>query len=328
MFRWGVLSTAKIAREHLIPAMQESTNGIVAGIASRSTERAKELASRFAVPTVFETYDDLITSADIDGVYIPLPTSQHSEWAIKAARAGKHVLCEKPIALNAKEIDDIIQARDQSGVLVSEAFMVTYHPQWLKVRALLKDGAIGKLRHVQGAFSYFNMDPNNMRNVANLGGGALPDIGVYPTVTTRFVTEQEPVRLRAEIDFSKEFGTDTFANVTAEFPDFSMSFYVSTQLAMRQEMTFHGDKGRIHLQAPFNAGLYDLARVNVFDNETDSETSFKFSAVRQYVTEVEAFVNAVHDRTLPHFTLENSRKNQAFIDAIYRAAKSGDWETV
>ncbi|MCL4122617.1 UNVERIFIED_CONTAM: hypothetical protein GTU68_067418, partial [Idotea baltica] len=263
MFRWGILSTAKIAREHLIPAMQDSTNGIVAGIASRSRERAQKIADRFAIPHVYDSYDDLINSADIDGVYIPLPTSQHSEWAIKAACAGKHVLCEKPIALAASEIDGIINARDENGVLVSEAFMVTYHPQWLKVRELLNDGVIGKLRLVQGAFSYFNTDPDNMRNIAQLGGGALRDIGVYPTVTTRFATQQEPVRLRAEVDVSNDFGTDTFANVTAEFPGFSMSFYVSTQLAMRQEMTFHGDKGRISLQAPFNAELYDMARVNL-----------------------------------------------------------------
>jgi len=179
MFRWGILSTAKIGRDHVIPQLQDSENGVVRAIASRDHARARAVADRFSVPLAFSSYEELLASDEVDGVYIPLPTSQHIEWAIKAAQAGKHVLCEKPIALHADEIAPLIEARDANKVLVVEAFMVTYHPQWRKVRELLSDGAIGRLRHVQGAFSYFNADPSNMRNKPELGGGGLPDIGVY-----------------------------------------------------------------------------------------------------------------------------------------------------
>jgi predicted dehydrogenase len=199
---------------------------------------------------------ELLASEEVDGIYIPLPTSQHIEWSIKAAQAGKHVLCEKPISLNAAEIAPLIAARDAANVLVSEAFMVTYHPQWHKVRSLIAEGAIGRLRHVQGAFSYFNIDPANMRNDATLGGGGLPDIGVYPTVTTRFSTGREPLRVQATVEMDPDFGTDRYASVKADFGSFEMSFYCSTQMAARQSMVFHGDEGFIEVTAPFNSGDY------------------------------------------------------------------------
>ena len=196
MFRWGILSTAKIAREHMIPALINSDNGVVAAIASRDEARAQAVAACFGVPHAFGSYEALLASDAVDGVYIPLPTSQHVEWAIRAADAGKHVLVEKPLALAAEDIRPVIAARDRNGVLVCEAFMVVFHPQWLKVRELVAEGAIGRLRHIQGAFSYFNDDPANMRNILALGGGALPDIGVYPTVAwTR--SGSRPVTKRA-----------------------------------------------------------------------------------------------------------------------------------
>ena len=164
MFRWGVLSTAKIAREQLLPAMLDSENGKVTAIASRDLGKARALADRFNAEYAFGSYDELLASYDIDAVYIPLPTSQHVEWTLKAANAGKHVLCEKPIALNADDIKQLIEARDRNRVLICEAFMVFYHPQWAKVRELVEDGAIGRIRHVQGAFTYYNVDPSNMRN--------------------------------------------------------------------------------------------------------------------------------------------------------------------
>ena len=258
-FRWGVLSTAKIARIQLLPAMQDATNGAVTAIASRDASRARDLADRFGAAHAFGSYDDLLQSDEVDGVYIPLPTSQHVEWSLKAARAGKHVLCEKPIALKAEQIDDLIAARDREGVIISEAFMVHYHPQWTKVRELIADGAIGRLRHVEGTFCYHNLDPENMRNQVELGGGALPDIGVYPTVTTRLATGAEPLRVQAQVDRDPTFGTDSYANVRADFGTFDLNFYVSTQLALRQHMLFHGEQGYIDVAAPFNAGDYGHA---------------------------------------------------------------------
>lgn len=328
MFRWGILSTAKIGRDHLLPAIAESQSGVLSGIASRSKDRAQDVANRFGIPHVFDSYEALLESSDIDGVYIPLPTSQHVEWSEKAARAGKHVLCEKPIALHADQINQLIATRDETGCLISEAFMVTYHPQWQMVRQLIADRKIGELRQINGIFTYFNRDPSNMRNQPNLGGGGLPDIGVYPTVTSRFATGLEPKRIRAEVEFSHQFGTDKFANVTLDFGNFSMNFYCSTQLALHQEMSFHGSKGRIALPAPFNAGLFEFAAVEHFDNETQSITRHKFSGVQQYALQIDAFVAAVKDRSKPHFSLEDSKANQAVIDAIYAAGRSGDWVTL
>lgn len=330
MLNWGILSTAKIGIDHVIPAILNSNNGVVAAIASRSSAKAEELAQRFAIPHVFGSYDEMLASDTIDAVYIPLPTSQHVEWTIKAANAGKHVLCEKPISLHASEIDDIIKARDRNDVLISEAFMVTYHPQWHKVRALIAEGAIGKLKHVQAVFSYHNTDPRNMRNIQELGGGALPDIGVYPTVTTRFATGAEPQKVSARVERDPQFGTDIYATCRADFGSFEMTMYVSTQLALRQEISFHGDKGWIEVKAPFNAGLYDADVVTFHSAEHEEARNYRFAGVNQYQLEVEAFGRAVAGSPDAEgiFSLENSRKNQLLIDAIYRAGESGLWEAV
>ncbi len=328
MFRWGVLSTAKIAREQLLPAMQDADNGVVTAIASRDEAKARALARRFGVPHAFGSYEALLASDTVDGVYIPLPTSQHVEWTVKAAEAGKHVLCEKPVALDAGEIDALIAARDKHKVLISEAFMVFYHPQWAKVRDLLTSGAIGELRHVQGAFTYFNTDPHNMRNQVSLGGGGLPDIGVYPTVTTRIASGTEPLRVRATVVRDKKFKTDIYANVNADFGTFAMTFYCSTQMALRQSMVFHGTRGFMEVHAPFNAGDYDHHRVTLHDQGHTHAEEYRFPGTRQYKLEVEAFARAATGSGEAVFTLEDSVRNQKVIDAIYRAGVSDGWETV
>ena len=328
MFRWGVLSTAKIAREQLIPAIQDAENGVLSAIASRDEAKAKALAERTGAPHAFGSYEEMLASDTIDGVYIPLPTSQHVEWAVKAADAGKHVLVEKPLALKAEDIAQVIAARDRNNVIVSEAFMVTYHPQWRKVRALLADGAVGTLRHVQGAFSYHNVDPANMRNQVALGGGALPDIGVYPTVSTRFTTGKEPQRVCASVDFDPKFKTDRYASVRADFGEFELSFYCATQMALRQEMFFHGDKGYIHVAAPFNAGDYGHASITLHNQNHDGAEIFRFPGVRQYKLQAEAFARAVAGADEEIFTLEQSVLNQKMIDAIYKAGETGGWVDV
>jgi predicted dehydrogenase len=328
VFRWGILSTAKIAREHLLPAMQEAENGVATAIASRDLSRAQDIASRFGIPHAFGSYEELLASDTVDGVYIPLPTSQHVEWAAKAAEAGKHVLVEKPLALNASEIEPLIEIRDRKKVVISEAFMVTYHPQWIKVRDLIAQGAIGRLRHVQGAFSYYNVDPGNMRNQVSLGGGALPDIGVYPTVVTRFSTGKEPQRVQATIERDAKFGTDIYSSIRADFGDFELSFYLSTQLAARQTMAFHGDKGFIEVASPFNAGLYDHHRVELHNQNHSEAQIFRFPATNQYRLEVEAFARAASGENQRLFSLEESVLNQKLIDAIFRAGDTDGWEAV
>ncbi|MCF6103693.1 MULTISPECIES: Gfo/Idh/MocA family oxidoreductase [Mesorhizobium] len=328
MFRWGVLSTAKIGREHLLPAMVEAENGVLSAIASRDLSKARALADRFGAPHAFGSYDELLASRDVDGVYIPLPTAQHVEWTAKAIEAGKHVLVEKPLALDARDIPPLIKLRDAKNVLVCEAFMVVYHPQWVKVRELIANGAIGRLRHVQGAFSYYNVDPKNMRNQLDLGGGALPDIGVYPTVSTRFSTGKEPLRVQATIERDKTFGTDIYSSIRADFGDFELSFYLSTQMAARQVMVFHGEKGFIEVLSPFNAGIYDHHRIELHNQNHSEAQVFRFPGMQQYRLEVEAFARAAQGGTDRVFTLEESVLNQKVIDAIFRAGEKEGWETV
>ncbi|HEY4191114.1 MAG TPA: Gfo/Idh/MocA family oxidoreductase [Mesorhizobium sp.] len=328
MFRWGVLSTAKIGHDHLIPAIVDAQNGVLSAIASRDPGKAQALAERFGARHAFGSYEELLASPEVDGVYIPLPTSQHVEWAARAMEAGKHVLVEKPLALDAKDILPLIKLRDEKKLLVCEAFMVVYHPQWIKVRELIASGAIGRLRHVQGAFSYYNVDPDNMRNQLDLGGGALPDIGVYPTVSTRFVTGREPLRVQATIERDKKFGTDVYSSIRADFGDFELSFYLSTQMAARQSMVFHGEKGFIEMASPFNAGLYDHHRIELHDQNHAEAQIFRFPDTRQYRLEVEAFARAALGGKDRVFTLEESVLNQKVIDAIFRAGGKDGWEAV
>ncbi len=328
MLRFGILSTAKIGRELVVPAIQDAENCVVTAIASRDLSRARDMADRFSVPHAFGSYEEMLASDAIDAVYIPLPTSQHIEWTIKAANAGKHVLCEKPMALKASEIDAVIEARDRNKVLISEAFMVTYSPVWHKVRSLLKEGAIGKLRHVQGAFTYYNRDAGNMRNKPELGGGGLPDIGVYPTISTRFVTGKEPIRVQANTDRDPDFGTDIYSSVRADFGDFELSFYISTQLAARQIMVFHGDKGFIEVKSPFNADRYGAEELELTNQNHSQSQLFRFQDARQYKLEAEAFARAAKGEKEEVVTLESSVNNQKLIDAIYRASEKDGWEPV
>jgi predicted dehydrogenase len=329
MLRFGILSTAKIGRDLVVPAMQDAENCVVTAVASRDLSKARAMADRFSVPHAFGSYEEMLASDTIDAVYIPLPTAQHVEWTIRAADAGKHVLCEKPIALKASDIDQLIAARDRNGVLVSEAFMVTYTPVWRKVRALLSEGAIGRLRHVQGVFTYFNRDPGNMRNIPELGGGGLPDIGVYPAIATRFATGAEPLKVQAVVELDPEFGTDIYSSVKADFGGFELSFYVSTQMANRQSMVFHGTEGFIEVRSPFNADRWGAEEVELSNQSHNQSQIFRFQDSRQYRREAETFAKAAlsGDRS-DVVSLESSRDNQRFIDAIYRAGEKDGWETV
>jgi len=330
MIRIGIMSTAKIGVQFVLPAIQQSSHARITAIASRDGSKAKKLANSLNVAHAYDSYDALLASDEIDAVYIPLPTAHHVEWTLKAAAAGKHVLCEKPIALKAADIKKLIKARDKHNVIVTEAFMMTYHPQWKKVQELIKKGRIGELCHVQGSFTYFNRDENNLRNRPELGGGALPDIGVYPTVATRFVTGLEATRVQATVDFDPKFKTDRYSSVKAEFPGFELSFYVSTQMAQRQQMIFHGTKGFIEVNAPFNSNVYEGSEVRVHDATHKESQSFNFLNVNQYVHQIDAFAQSIKKAkrgTAPSvFSLEDSWRNQLLIDAIYVSGKNqGNW---
>ncbi len=318
--RWGVLGAAKIAREHLTPAIHLSASGVLAAVASTNADRAAALAAPYAARSIVG-YDALLADPHIDAVYIPLANSEHVPWTLKALAAGKHVLCEKPIALNAAEIDSLIAARDAAGRLCAEGFMVTHHPQWTRAREIVASGELGALRQVDGAFTFFNADPANIRNRADVSGGALRDIGVYPTVTARFATGLEQLAARARIDW--EAGIDATARVSLDFPGFPAEFYVSMRMAQRQEMVFHGDKAWLRVRTPFNAGLYGEDVLELRDAKGNYRLE-RFPAVNQYVLQIEAFNQSVLTGAPFACPLEFSRGNQAAIDAIYRAAEDGE----
>ncbi len=243
--RWGVLSTAKIGLNKVIPGMQKAENVSVEAICSRDLATAQAAAAKLGTAKAYGSYEELLADPDIDAIYNPLPNNLHVPWTIKAAEAGKHVLCEKPIAMNAVEAETLLAVRERTGVKIGEAFMVNSHPQWIRLRELLSGGRIGELRTMMGFFSYFNIDPNNIRNKVEVGGGALMDIGCYMVHAARFGFGAEPKRVAASIDRDPVMKTDRLTSALMEFPAGQAVFTCSTQLAPFQRVQFVGTKGRI-----------------------------------------------------------------------------------
>lgn len=316
---WGILGGSNFAANLMGAAIHAAKGARLAGLATSSADKAAKFTAFAPDCEIFDSYDALLASPDIEAVYIPLPNHLHVEWSLKAIAAGKHVLCEKPMTLQADDFARLIDARDASGLHVAEAFMIVHHPQFLRARALLKSGAIGTLRHVDAVFTYFNDDPENIRNQAEAGGGGLPDIGVYTFGSVRFVTEEEP----ASVPFARiayENDVDTFVQMAAEFPTFTYSAVVSTRAFPRQEIVFHGDKGVMRLTCPFNADVHDQAEIHV---ETDGKTVSveRFPGVNHYVLQVEAFGATLRDKADYACPLEFSRGTQEMIDMTYAAAK-------
>lgn len=326
--RWGILGTAKIALTKVIPAMQRSECCEIVAIASRDFAKAEESAERVKIPTAYGSYEELLADDSIEAVYNPLPNHLHVPWTIKAAEAGKHVLCEKPIALNAAEASTLIDVRDRTGVLIQEAFMVRTHPQWIETRRLIQSGKIGSLRSITGFFSYFNPDPLNIRNQLELGGGALMDIGCYPINISRFIYETEPRRVVSLIE-RDETGTDTLTSAILDFPNGHSTFTVSTRLAPYQRMIFHGTEGRIEVLIPFNAP-HDQPTEIIVDNSDDltgqSAEKIDFAICDQYEIQGTLFSRAIREHHEQPLSLEDSINNMKVIDAVFRSAKTNQWE--
>src|SRR5581483_5379495 len=248
--RWGILSTAKIAREKVIPAMQRGELSEVTAIASRDAERAAATARELDVPRAYGSYEELLNASDVEAIYNPLPNHLHVPWSIRAARAGKHVLCEKPIGLSAAEGQELIAARDATGVKIGEAFMVRTHPQWIRVRELVRSGELGELRSFVCAFSYFKRDFNDYRSKAELGGGGLLDIGCYPIQLSRFLFETEPVRVAGIVNLDPDMGVDRLTSGILEFPSGHCAFTCGTQMAVNQRVQVICTKGGVELDTP------------------------------------------------------------------------------
>lgn len=327
--RWGVISTADIGLSKVLPAMQNSAMTSIDAIASRDLDRAQSAAKTLGIKKAYGSYEDLLNDPDIEAVYIPVPNHLHVPLSEQAAAAGKHVLCEKPIALTAVEAERLIVARDTHNVMIEEAFMVRSHPQWLKARELVRDGTIGDLLAVQGFFSYFNTDPNNVRNMADIGGGALYDIGCYPITTTRFLFDTEPSRVVSIIDRDPNFRTDRLVSALMDFPGGQAQFTVSTQMVPYQRMQIFGSKGRIEIQIPFNAPPAEATRIFVDDGSELGDASRReitFDAVDQYTLQGEQFSKAIRGGVEQVVSLENTIDNMRVIDAVFRSHETGSWE--
>lgn len=327
--RFGVLSTAAIGLRKVIPAMQQGRLTSVTAIASRDLAKAREAASALGVAKAYGSYEELLADPEIDAIYNPLPNQLHVPWSIKAAKAGKHVLCEKPISMTVAEARSLIDARDRAGVKIAEAFMIRSFRQWLRLRELLDEHRIGELRSVIGCFSYFNADPANIRNRVETGGGEVYDIGCYLIHSSRFAFGQEPVRVVAALDRDPLLETDRLASAILEFPAGHAIFTCSTQLVPYQRIHFLGTRGRIEIEIPFNAPNNRPTRlfIDATGDLTGSGISTEvFPAGNQYTYQGDAFANAVLNGAPVPVTLEDALGNMAVIEAIFRSASSSKWE--
>jgi predicted dehydrogenase len=327
--KWGVLGAASIAVRKVIPGMQKGEWSEITAIASRDLNKARATASALKIQKAYGSYEKLLSDPEIEAVYNPLPNHLHVPWSIKAAEAGKHVLCEKPIALNAAEARTLLAVRERTGVKIGEAFMVKTHPQWLRTRELIRQGRIGELRAIVGVFSYYNRNPDNVRHKPEWGGGGLLDIGCYPITTSRFMFGAEPLRVSGVVERDPDFGTDRLASAILEFGGGQSIFTCGTQIVPYQRMQFLGTKGRIEIEIPFNAPMDQPTRIFVDDGSDVAGSGIRAETIPvcdQYTIQGDVFSRAIRENTEVPVPLEDAIANMTAIDAIFRSAESGRWE--
>jgi predicted dehydrogenase len=327
--RWGILGVANIAVKSVIPAMQSSESCEIIAVASRNIEKSKKAAVDFNIPKYCGNYEDLLNDAEIEAVYIPLPNNLHLEWAIKAAEAGKHVLCEKPICLNTAEVRKLIEVRDKTGVKIQEAFMVRAHPLWISVREMVHRGRIGEISAITMFFSYMNLDKSNIRNSLEVGGGALRDIGCYCVNLSRFIFDDEPISVSSLIERDKETRIDKLTSAMLKFPRGHAAFTCSTQLVPYQRMQILGTKGRIEAEIPVNLPPDSATRIFVDDGSNlygKNIETIEFPAADKFTIQADLFSKAIRENSAQSIALEDSFANISVIDAIFRAAESKTWE--
>ena len=328
--RWGILGVAKIATDKIIPAIQSGKTGQVVAIASRSLGKAQSAAARFAIPRAYGSYEELLADAEVDAVYNPLPNHLHVPWSIRALDAGKHVLCEKPIARDAAEASQLVAARERTGRLVQEAAMVRTHPRWLGAREIVRSGRIGELRSITGFFSYFNDSPTNVRHQPDMGGGGLLDIGFYPITMSRFIFEAEPVRVMGLLEIDPRFGVDRLASAILEFPRGHAIFTCSTQLAPHQNLDILGTRGRIGVEIPWSMPHERPSRLVVDDSARAAGAAAEeiwFPACDQWGVLCDRFSEAIAKGLPAPVPIEDAVANMRVIDAIFKSAQSGRFES-
>jgi predicted dehydrogenase len=328
--RWGVLGVAKIAIEKIVPAISAGEAGEVVAIASRSIDKARAAAAHLAIPRAYGSYEELLADPAVDIIYNPLPNHLHVPWSIRAMEAGKHVLCEKPIAVTAAEAALLLEARARSGRLVQEAVMVRTHPRWLGAREIVRSGRLGELRAMTGFFSYFNDSPENVRNRPGMGGGGLLDIGFYPITMARFIFASEPVRVMGLLEMDDRFGVDRLASAILEFPRGHAIFTCSTRLVAHQAADILGTRGRIGIEMPWSMPSDRPSRLLLDDGSHLTKATLEevwFPACDQWGVHCDRFSAAVANGESAPVPIEDAVANMRVIDAIFRSAQSGGWET-
>ena len=329
--RWGIIGAADIAIKKVIPAMRRSRLAVPFAIASRELAKAQEAADLLGIHRAYGSYEELLADADVEAIYNPLPNHLHVPWSIRAAQAGKHVLCEKPIALSADEARSLLAARDATNVQVGEAFMVRSHPQWQAVKELIDSDRIGPLRLVSGHFSYYRRDPNDIRTNPAWGGGALMDIGCYPIFIARWMFGEEPTDVVAMIDRDPELRIDSLVSALMRFPSGQATFACGGQLVPFQRVQLFGERGRIDVEIPFNAPPDRACRIFVDDGSKlggASAVAIEVPASDQYTVQADAFSEAIRGVGSVPVSLETAVGNMAVIDALFRSAEAELWQPV
>jgi len=326
--RWGVLSTAKIGRQKVIPATQRSQFGAVTAIASRNLSRAKSVAAELGIEKPYGSYQELLADPNVDAVYIPLPNHLHVPWSLRALKAGKHVLCEKPIGLSVAEAEQLAGAAAAHPKLkVMEAFMYRFHPQWQMTRQLVQEGRIGQLRTIHTFFSYYNDDPQNIRNQRDIGGGALMDIGCYPISLSRFIFDAEPSRVLGHIERDPATQVDRLTTGVLEFFQGTATFTCATQLAPYQRVHIYGTSGRIEIEIPFNAPADAPCRLwlQIGTQPGAPTEEVRFETCDQYALQADAFAGAILEGTPEPTPLADAVANMRVIERVRGSAEKGTW---
>jgi predicted dehydrogenase len=322
--RWGVLSTAKIGVAKVIPAMQAGEHCEIVAISSRDLGKAQAAAEQLGIPNAYGSYEELLAAPEVDAVYNPLPNHLHVPWSIKALEAGKHVLCEKPIAMTAAEAQELVDAAQAHPHLkVMEAFMYRHHPQWQLARQLVADGKIGELRTIQSFFSYYNVDPHNIRNIADIGGGGLMDIGCYCISYSRFIFGSEPQRVLGSVEFDPQLKTDRLASGVLDFGHGTSMFTCSTQLTSYQRVNIFGTKGRVEIEIPVNAPTDRPCKM--WHQQGNEIEEIVLDICDQYTIQGDLFSLAVLNDTAVPTPLDDGVANMRVLEAIVRSGESGTW---
>lgn len=325
--RWGVLSTADIGLKKVIPAMQRGQYSEIVAISSRDPQTARAAATQLAIPKAYGSYEELLTDPDVEAIYNPLPNHLHVPWSMKALEAGKHVLCEKPIAMTTAEARKLLDtAKRHPRLKVMEAFMYRLHPQWQRAYQLVNSGKIGELRTINSFFSYYLLDPRNVRNIAEIGGGGMMDIGCYTVSLSRFIFGQEPIRVYGLVEYDPNFKIDRLGSAVMDFGRGTATFTYATQLSPYQRVNIYGTEGRVEIEIPFNAPPDRPCKM--WHERGSVIEEIVFPICDQYTIQGDAFSLAIMNDTPVPTPLEDAIANMTTMEAVLESSRRAAWVQV